>query len=136
MGEIKKIPNYIYETTDGRDDFTTEADAIAWQNVLDTYKDIIKLDSGFEPTDEADEVWFVRIDTQEQVEAFNAIFRYNGFTGRIKGLGHYYYDSSADDFISIHEEMQWLQKILFALNTRFTVCIPNNTDEVKRADSI
>ena len=136
MGEIKKIPNYIYETTDGRDDFATEAEAIAWQNVLDTYKSIIKLDSKFEPTDENDEAWFVRIDTDEQVEAFNAICRYNGFSGRIKGLGHYYYDSNTDDFISIHEEMQWLQKILFALNTQFTVQVPSDTDEVKRVDSL
>jgi len=30
MREIKKIPIYSYETTDGRDDFINEADAIAW----------------------------------------------------------------------------------------------------------
>ena len=135
MREIKEFITRTYTTTDDRE-FNDKKEAEAWQEVLDTYETIIKVNSKFEPTKEVDEVWYVRIDTKEQLEAFNAISRYNGFTARIKGLGHYYYESKVDDFISVHEQMQWLQKVLFALNTQFTVCVPDNTNEIKRVDSI
>ena len=135
MREIKEFITRTYTTTDNRE-FNDKKEAEAWQEVLDTYETIIKLNSKFEPTKEVDEVWYVRIDTKEQLEAFNAISRYNAFTARIKGLGHYYYESKVDDFISVHEQMQWLQKILFTLNTQFTVCVPDNTNEIKRVDSL
>lgn len=135
MREIKEFITRTYTTTDDRK-FNDKKEAEAWQEVLDTYETIIKVNSKFEPTKDVDETWYIRIDTKEQQEAFNAISRYNGFTNRVKGLGHYYYDNNADEFISIHEQMQWLQKILFTLNTQFTVCVPNDTNEIKRVDSL
>lgn len=135
MGEIKEFITRTYTTTDDRE-FDDKKEAEAWQDVLNTYQNIVRLDSNFKPAKEVDEAWYIRIDTEKQVEAFNAIAVYNGFSPRVKGLGHYYYDNKSDEFISVHEQMQWLQKILFALNTQFTVQIPSDTDEVKRVDSL
>lgn len=135
MREIKEFITRTYTTTDDRE-FDDKKEAEAWQEVLNTYQTIVRLDSNFKPAKEVDEAWYIRIDTEKQVEAFNAIAVYNGFSARVKGLGHYYYDNKIDEFISVHEQMQWLQKILFALNTQFTVHVPNDTDEIKRVDSL
>lgn len=127
MSKIKKIPCYYYETTDGRDDFTTEADALAWQEKLDTVKQIVKLDGFGQLTDSADEAYFVRLNTDREVEAFASICRYEGYCAPPPiEPGDYYYQSATkkDQFISIKQLVNYCKDVVKKLNTAEKI-LPN-----------
>lgn len=120
MSKIKKIPNYTYETTDGRDDFTTEAEALAWQEKLDIVKQIVKLDGFGQLTDSADDAYFVRLNTDREVEAFASICRYEGYCAPPPTEpGDYYYQPATkkDQFISIKQIINYCKDVVKKLNT-------------------
>lgn len=120
MSKIKKIPNYTYETTDGRDDFINEADAIAWQDKLDTVKQIVKLDNSGQLTDSLDETFFVRLKNTQEVEAFTAVSKYEGYCAPPPSKpGDYYYqpETRNDTYIDIKGLMRYCKDIIAKLNT-------------------
>ena len=120
MSKIKKIPCYYYETTDGRDDFTTEAEALAWQEKLDTVKQIVKLDNFGQLTDSTDEAYFIRLNTDREVEAFASICRYEGYCAPPPTEpGDYYYQPTIreDQFISIKKIVNYCKDVVKKLNT-------------------
>ena len=115
MSKIKKIPCYYYETTDGRDDFTTEAEALAWQENLDIVKQIVKLDGFGQLTDSADEAYFVRLNTDREVEAFARICRYEGYCAPPPTEpGDYYYQPALkeDQFIGIKQLVNYCKDVV------------------------
>lgn len=119
MSNIKKIPCYYYETTDGRDDFTSEAEALAWQEKLDIVKQIVKLDNFGQLTDNTDEAYFVRLKTDREVEAFASICRYEGYCAPPPTEpGDYYYQSvlREDQFISIKKLVNYCKDVIKKLN--------------------
>lgn len=121
MSKIKKIPCYYYETTDGRDDFTSEAEALAWQEKLDTVKQIVKLDNFGQLTDSTDEASFIRLNTDREVEAFASICRYEGYCAPPPPAepGDYYYQPTIreDQFISIKKIVNYCKDVVKKLNT-------------------
>lgn len=119
MREIKKIPIYSYETTDGRDDFINEADAIAWQEKLDIVDQIVKLDNTGLPTDSIDETFFVRLKNKQEVEAFTAVSKYEGYCAPPPSEpGDYYYQPEIrnDNYINIKKMMAYCKDIIKKLN--------------------
>lgn len=119
MREIKKIPIYSYETTDGRDDFINEADAIAWQEKLDIVDQIVKLDNTGLPTDSIDETFFVRLKDKQEVEAFTAVSKYEGYCATPPSEpGDYYYQPEIrnDNYINIKKMMAYCKDIIKKLN--------------------
>ena len=119
MREIKKIPIYSYETTDGRDDFINEADAIAWQEKLDIVDQIVKLDNTGLPTDSIDETFFVRLKNKQEVEAFTAVSKYEGYCAPPPSEpGDYYYQPEIrnDNYINIKKMMAYCKDIVKKLN--------------------
>lgn len=119
MGEIKKIPNYTYETTDGRDDFIDEAAAIEWQEKLDIVDQIVKLDHLGMPTDNIDEAFFIRLKTQQEVHAFASIYQYNNFCASAPDHpGDYFYQSETrhDAFVDIKAFMRYCKDVIKKLN--------------------
>lgn len=119
MREIKKIPSYSYETTDGRDDFINEADAIAWQEKLDIVDQIVKLDNTGLPTDSIDETFFVRLKNKQEVEAFTAVSKYEGYCAPPPSEpGDYYYQPEIrnDNYINIKKMMAYCKDIIKKLN--------------------
>jgi hypothetical protein len=127
VSKIKKIPCYYYETTDGRDDFINEADAIAWQEKLDTVKQIVKLDNFGQLTDSTDEAYFVRLNDDREVEAFASICRYEGYCAPPPTEpGDYYYQPviREDQFISIKKIANYCKEVVKKLNAAEKV-LPN-----------
>ena len=119
MSKIKKIPCYYYETTDGRDDFTTEAEALAWQEKLDIVKQIVKLDNFGQLTDNTDEAYFIRLNDDREVEAFASICRYEGYCAPPPTEpGDYYYQPviREDQFISIKKIVNYCKDVVKKLN--------------------
>jgi len=119
MREIKKIPIYSYETSDGRDDFINEADAIAWQEKLDIVDQIVKLDNTGLPTDSIDETFFVRLKNKQEVEAFTAVSKYEGYCAPPPSEpGDYYYQPEIrnDNYINIKKMMAYCKDIIKKLN--------------------
>lgn len=119
MREIKKIPIYSYETTDGRDDFINEAEAIAWQEKLDIVDQIVKLDNTDLPTDDIDETFFVRLKNKQEVEAFTAVSKYEGYCAPPPSEpGDYYYQPEIrnDNYINIKKMMAYCKDIIKKLN--------------------
>lgn len=119
MREIKKIPIYSYETTDGRDDFINEAEAIAWQEKLDIVDQIVKLDNTGLPTDDIDETFFVRLKNKQEVEAFTAVSKYEGYCAPPPSEpGDYYYQPEIrnDNYINIKKMMAYCKDIIKKLN--------------------
>ena len=119
MSKIKKIPCYYYETTDGRDDFITEAEALAWQEKLDTVKQIVKLDNFGQLTDNTDEAYFVRLNDDREVAAFASICRYEGYCAPPPTEpGDYYYQPviREDQFISIKKIANYCKDVVKKLN--------------------
>ena len=122
MADLKIITHtsYTYETTDGRDDFTSEAEALAWQEKLDTVKQIVKLDSFGQLTDNTDEASFIRLNNDREVEAFASICRYEGYCAPPPTEpGDYYYQPTIreDQFISIKKIVNYCKDVVKKLNT-------------------
>ena len=113
--KIKTHTTYTYETSDGRE-FDLADEAEEWQEHLENIKKVVMLDSKFKHTDRTDEAYYVHIKTQTQLEAFEAMQAYEGLAGHVTGLGYWYYDEVADEYISVEQEITRLQKVIKAID--------------------
>ena len=114
--KIKTRTTYIYETSDGRE-FESESEAEAWEGYLNIFKTITMLDYKFRPTKVIDAVFYVYIETWEQLETFMLIQDYFGITARIDKPGYYYYDEAFDKYIDISRELVKLHDMIEALDS-------------------
>lgn len=109
MSEIRVIPHYTYETTDGRD-FYDEAAAKSWQEVLDIFKTILKLDNAGQLTDSLDETFFVELRTPEEVDAFDKVCKYEGIIRLPMSLtGTWYYEKT--HWIHIESQQKYYKTV-------------------------
>lgn len=109
MNQIKTHTYYKYETTDGRE-FVDEDLAKEWQEVLNTFKSILKLDNSGQITDELDETFFVELRTMEEVMAFDMICKYEGCSTLPMSLtGTWYYEKTK--WIHIESQQNYFKTI-------------------------
>lgn len=113
--KIKTHTTYTYETSDGRE-FDDKEAAVEWQECIDTFKNIIMLNSKFKPAADTTEAWYVRIRTDTEHQAFEDIRKYNGDTCGIPDIGDWYYSDSAESYVNVQKERDRLQSIIEALD--------------------
>ena len=109
MSEIKTRTYYTYETTDGRT-FEDLEKAEKWQEVLNTFKTILKLDSSGLVTDELDETFFVELRTMEEVIAFDKICKHECVgTLPMSLTGTWHYEKTK--WVHIESQMNYYKNI-------------------------
>lgn len=111
MKEIKIITHNIYETADGRE-FDSMFDANEWQKKLSLVENMLILNDEYEPAIIYDDFTYVFVETDEQVEAFNAVQEYHNYYGRLSGTGYYYYNYKTNRFINIELRIKELENII------------------------
>lgn len=113
MANVKVITHttYIYETTDGRE-FDDRQEADAWQQALETLKDIVMLNSKLELTDEVESAYYVHIKNWQEQEVFAMVQNYIGLCAQITEPGYWSYDERADQYIDMSKEITRLMDIV------------------------
>lgn len=106
---------YTYETSDGRE-FNCKQEAQEWQEKLSLLENVPMFDFDERPIKNMDDVVLVRIDTEEQANAFNDIQYYIGYCATVKGVGYYRYDDRKGDFVEVKSELEKLQHIVDILS--------------------
>lgn len=118
MNELKVTTDitYTYETSDGMKFIDDKEQALQWQKHLDVLENVPMLDHNFNPTKAASYVMYIKVDSQEQLDAFNFILNGIGCEAELKKIGYNRYDSETDDFISIDDEIKRLQHMVNKLD--------------------
>ena len=117
MSELKVITHktYTYETSDGQE-FDDKQEAMEWQETLSLLENIRMLDASEQPTKIFDYTCYVRIETEEQAQAYNKIQKGIGLCAQVKGPGYYRYDEIKGDFVEVKSELEKLQHIVDILS--------------------
>lgn len=111
MKDIKITIHSTYETADGRE-FDSMFDANEWQKKLSLVENMLILNDEYKPTTIYENFTYVFAETNEQVEAFNAVQKYHDYYGRLSGTGYYYYDYRTNKFINIEFQIKELKNII------------------------
>lgn len=106
---------YTYETSDGRE-FEDEAEAEEWQGYLDIFDGICMLDYNLSPTKDIELAYYARIDTEEQVKAFNMVQKNLCYCIHIPYPGYFRYDETSSEFVDIKSEIAEKQSFIDALD--------------------
>ena len=106
---------YTYETSDGQE-FDDKQEAMEWQEKLSLLENVRMLDASERPTKAFDCTYYVRIETEEQAQAYNQIQKDIGLGAQVKGPGYYRYDERKDDFVEVKSELEKLQHIVDILS--------------------
>ena len=99
--------------------FSSKHEAAAWQAALDSIEQINMLSSKFERTLDLESCYYVHLESESQVDAFNLMEKDYGFTAKIMEPGYYYYDEVSDEYLNIDVEIKRLLDIKAKLD-RFT----------------
>jgi hypothetical protein len=113
--KIKRHTKVTYETTDGNT-FIRFKDAIEWQTVLDSIDDVTMLTSKFKKTDQIDKCFYVKIENENQLKAFNNLSVSLGYdTDKLPSVGYFMYED--DRYYNIDDKIQELQDYKNKLDT-------------------
>lgn len=113
--KITEHITYTYETTDG-EEFKDKDEALQWQEALDHIKDVVMFDRKFRKTTDIEDAYYVRINTDAQVRAFNKMQAELCYVTRIPYIGYFRYDESSEAFIDVKSEINDLQNLVDLLD--------------------